>query len=145
MRRIATNKTIVVVALLAFLLLPAVAMVALSDEPTHPRYPRLLLVSAAWCEPCQAIKHTKRSDGLTDFEWLQKEKWQIDETDRAHLQIIDLDKDQSYRVDKIPMVVLLGPDGNEVARAVYHGRQTFGELLKKLESKPKVAMSRSEP
>lgn len=116
------------------------------DEPTHPRYPRILLVTAAYCRPCQAIKNCKRDDGKTDLEWLADAGWKIGETNRAHLQIVDIDKNQDlffqYKVTTIPTLILIGPDGTEVARSTYKGRETFGNLLKKLETDDGQAHSR---
>ena len=94
-----------------------------------PRQPRIILFTAKWCAPCQAMKGDC-------FEWLKAAEWQVDATDRAHLQVIDIDDNpilaKEYLIDSIPTLLLISDD-KVIDRSAYFGRKTFGEMLKKLE------------
>lgn len=94
-----------------------------------PRQPRIILFTATWCEPCQRMKKDC-------FEWLKAAGWQVDSSDRAHLQVIDIDENpiltKAYGIDSIPTLLLISDD-KVIDRSAYFGRKTFGDMLKKLE------------
>jgi thiol-disulfide isomerase/thioredoxin len=74
-----------------------------------PREPRLLFFMADWCGPCHA--------GMNQFiPWCKPSGYVIDETDRAHIQLVNVDKRpdlvKKYGVVSIPAVVLVDGEGD---------------------------------
>ena len=100
----------------------------LEDATPKPRFPRILFFTASYCGPCQAAKGEC-------FEWLKHSGWQIDESDRAHLQVVPIEKNSGlfakYGVGAMPSFVLIDSNG-VIARSGYEGRKTFENLLGKL-------------
>ena len=107
-----------------------------ATESIKPRSRRVLVFVAEWCVNCRPIK-------MKDKPWLEASRWQVDATERAHVQLIDIDQRpelaKRYGVTTIPELILI--DGDKVVeRTGYHGRMTAVELMlgKPVASVPKV-------
>lgn len=105
-------------------------LIVRGDEP-KPRYPRVVFLTGKSCPPCKAA--------LRDFpDWLRKSGWQVDETQRAHVQIVSVEEREDlavlYSVKMVPAMVLLTDDGKHSPPVVYTGRAS---LTRMFEPKPK--------
>lgn len=97
------------------------------------RAPRIVFFHAKWCLPCQAALR-----GPDSFpEWLRKAGWRVDESNRAHLQLVDVDANPEvaslHRVKLLPAMVLIVRDENDNVSSsepvVYSGRASIISLL----------------
>jgi DNA-directed RNA polymerase subunit RPC12/RpoP len=87
----------------------------------HPRYPRVIFFHADYCEPCRVA--------MKDFTpWLRQSGWQVDDTDRAHVQLMDA-TDNKFGVERIPAMVLLTDDGKHSKPVPYTGRQSLLKMF----------------
>ena len=97
------------------------------------RIPRILFFHAEWCTPCQAA--------IRDFpEWLKASGYQVDPTERAHVQLVDFDKHpdlaRTYSISQLPTMVLIDSvDGKITASdpVAYTGRQSILDLFGKVQ------------
>ncbi|MBS0202315.1 MAG: thioredoxin family protein [Planctomycetes bacterium] len=110
--------------LLACLLMCAISSPAESGE----RRPRVLFFHAEWCSPCR-----KALNGPDSFpEWLRRSGWQVDESIRAHVQLVDVDNRNDlvtiYGVSQIPAMVLI--DDVSSAPVLYTGRASLIGMFK---------------
>lgn len=84
------------------------------SKPELPN--RMLMFTATWCTSCQIWKRD-------EVPVLKKKNWIIGHSDTCHVQYIDYDINQDmvrkYRVTSWPTLMMVDPDGNEVARSSY--------------------------
>lgn len=113
--------------------------IVMADSPGHCKASRarFVLVCAEWCHSCKSLKTVKRSsDDLTDFEWLKKGCWRLNETEDSDVQLVDYDKHRelaiSYNVVQVPTLIVL-LDGKELARESPVSRSSFENLRTKLD------------
>lgn len=95
---------------------------SLANGQDHPRYPRVVFVTGKSCPPCKAA--------LKDFPpWLRKSGWQVDETSRAHVQIVSIEEREDlvelFGVSLVPAMVLLTDDGKHSKPVTYTGRKSL--------------------
>lgn len=99
-----------------------------ADLKLIPRKRRVLSFTATWCGPC----NTQQSFKNEAMPWLAKSSWIIDETERAHVQIVDIDKHpelaQKYSVQQIPALLLI-EDDREIRRETYKGPNTVVNMM----------------
>ncbi len=79
-----------------------------------PRNPRVLMFYAEWCGPCHA--------SLRSFKpWLQASGWEVSDSERAHVQLIDVDDfpelANRHNVTLLPTFILI-EDDKDLARHV---------------------------
>jgi hypothetical protein len=96
----------------------------------RPRYPRALYFHAKWCIPCKV-----GLEGPDNFvKWLKPQGWQIDDTNRAHVQLVDVDKSpeimRTHKVTSIPCLVLLRGPGDSGEPVPYTGKESIPALFK---------------
>lgn len=97
------------------------------------RTPRIVFFHAKWCQPCQAALH-----GTNEFPgWLRQAGWRVDESDRAHLQLVDVDAHPDvasrHGVRMLPAMVLIVRDERDNVSStkpvVYSGRASIVTFL----------------
>lgn len=96
------------------------------------RVPRILFFHAEWCVPCQVA--------IRDFpEWLKASGYQVDPTERAHVQLVDFNKHpdlaRTYGVSLLPTMVLIDSVDGEIKASdpvQYAGRQSILDLFGKV-------------
>lgn len=109
-------------------------------EAANPRYPRMLFFHADWCKPCvQALDDNNPNSFRA---WLRKSQYQVDDTDRAHVQLVDFDDHielaMKYGVTRLPSLVLLRSDRVCSEATDYTGRQSIVDLFETLKQPPAV-------
>lgn len=99
----------------------------------NPRVPRILFFHANWCLPCK-----QQLEGNNAFpDYFRKSGFVVDSTDRAHIQLVDVDTHQDlvkeYGVSQIPAVVLIDRVDGKVIHSppiASEGTKTILEVLK---------------
>ena len=93
-----------------------------SAESDKAKEKRILLFTANWCGPCQAMKGDLKNPERTPdapCARLMKTGWKVGKTDSDHIQIVDVDADpqlsERYRVESLPTLVLI-ENGRELRR-----------------------------
>lgn len=88
-------------------------MLTVSKPVRQERKRRVLLFTASWCAPCQALKNSHEG-----FDWLRGAKWEIGNEPFNHIQIVDVDQRQDlvsqYGVSSLPTLVLIEPGKQSV-------------------------------
>lgn len=107
-----------------------------------PRYPRALYFTATWCPHCQV--------GKNDFgPRLKAADWQLDETDRAHVQFVDADAHpdlvKKYGVVSLPSVVLLTDENTYSSAVPYINQQSLTSLFPASTKTVSTSVSESAP
>lgn len=82
---------------------------------------RLIKIGASWCGPCNLMD--KR---LKDFNACDYKSYDVDDEDDETVAVID-----KYNVRNIPVLVLEGDNGEELAKWV--GAVSVDEILKKVD------------
>lgn len=82
---------------------------------------RLIKIGATWCAPCNLMD--KR---LKDFNACDYKSYDVDDEDDETVAVID-----KYNVRNIPVLVLEGDNGEEIAKWV--GAVSVDEILKKVD------------
>lgn len=95
-------------------------------EQKKGRRKRILFFSANWCGACKKAKN--------EFTpWLSKSGWKINETNNAHIQIVDYDTNSylvaKYHVTTLPTVIVI-EDDRAIIRTVYTNKETLANLIK---------------
>lgn len=106
-------------------------------EAAPPRKRRVLFITATWCEYCHQAIDGRSSDPSWGFrKWLEASHWKVDETDSAHVQLVDYDSNheviKKYNLEGISLPTMLLIDNEaEVpnTRRGYTGRQSLLSLL----------------
>jgi thiol-disulfide isomerase/thioredoxin len=105
-----------------------------AGERTEPRNPRVVMIHAKWCHPCNvSLDGTRDRPELGFRKWLKAAGWEISSSHRAHVQLIDVDEHTSamaqYGVTSLPTFILI-EDGRERKRHVGQAsRQTILDLF----------------
>lgn len=98
------------------------AETAAANEPPSPRRTQWLMFTAGWCQPCASAKQ--------DFQdWLRDSEWIVDDTESAHIRLIDGDKHSTlmdrYQITQYPTFLLMR-DGEVLYRqSGYPGREAL--------------------
>jgi len=111
---------------------------AASDEVSSSDKRMLLLFSATWCGPCNEMKRNVWSDP------------QVGEAVTAGFVPVHIDVDEHqeiagrYQIHSIPAVLVLGRNGEVLARQAYMSRSEALEFLKAM-SKPAAKPVKTQP
>ena len=99
---------------------PVVANAA--DRAEQSREKRILLFTASWCGPCQAIKGDLKNPERTPdaaCARLKKTGWKVGPEASNHIQVIDVDQStelsERFNIQSLPTLVLI-ENGREVRR-----------------------------
>lgn len=82
---------------------------------------RLIKIGATWCAPCNLMD--KR---LKDFNACEYKAYDVEDEDNETVEIVE-----KYNVRNIPVIVLEGDNGEELAKWV--GAVSVDEILKKVD------------
>lgn len=93
-----------------------------ADRVEQPREKRILLFTASWCGPCQAIKGDLKNPERTPdaaCAKLRQTGWKVGPEATNHIQVIDVgessDLSERFKVQSLPTLVLI-ENGREVRR-----------------------------
>lgn len=74
-----------------------------NTQPFSERQARVLMFTASWCGPCNLAK--------TEFKRLTSNGWKVNETDSAHIQLVDGDANPTlvakYGVEMYPTFIAI--------------------------------------
>jgi thioredoxin-like negative regulator of GroEL len=104
---------------------PSLAEVAAqfaSEQPEPAREKRILLFTASWCGPCQAMKgdlHNPERTPNAPCARLLKTGWKVGTDESSHIQIVDVDAapelSDQFAIQSLPTLVLI-ENGRELRR-----------------------------
>lgn len=108
----------------------ACGLMCVAVAVAQDRYPRVLFFHCEACGPCKAAL-----SGPNQFpEWLKRAGWQVDETTRAHVQLVSTDERDDlktkYSITLVPAMVLLKDERTVGKPVVYSGRESLVSMFR---------------